>query len=77
VDGTEIGAKGALLYAEVARGSKPTLAEAAAHLVTRARHFDPDPALRALFDERHEDFARTRDALAPRWTEWANAAEPR
>jgi erythritol kinase len=77
VDGTEIGAKGALLYAEVARGSKPTLADAAAHLVTRARHFDPDPALRALFDERHEDFARTRDALAPRWTEWANAAEPR
>lgn len=77
VDGTEIGAKGALLYAEIARGTEPTLADAAAHLVTRARHFDPDPALRALFDERHEDFTRTREALEPRWTAWASADEVR
>lgn len=72
VDGTEIGAKGALLYAELARGAERTLADAAAHLVTRARHFDPDPARAEIFDERHEDFTRTREALVPRWAEWAN-----
>lgn len=75
VDGTQVGAKGALLSALVASGRYASLAEAADALVAPSGVFEPDASRQAFFDERHDDFLATRTALAERWTAWA--AEPR
>lgn len=74
VDGTQVGAKGALLYALVAAGRYGSLADAADALVVRSGVFAPDAANRELFDRRHEDFLATRAALASRWSVWAAEA---
>ena len=77
IDGSQIGAKGAAMCAAVAAGDFDDLRAAARTWVVPAQRFDPDAALRALFDERHADFLATRDALAPRWHAWAGErAEP-
>ena len=70
-DGTQVGAKGALLYALVAAGEYDSLAAAAEALVTTSTSFEPDERLRGLFDDRHADFLDTRSALASRWSGWA------
>ncbi|WP_439593030.1 FGGY family carbohydrate kinase [Microbacterium sp.] len=70
VEGTQIGAKGAMLHALVAAGAYSGLAEAAAATVTRGALHVPDPALRTFFDDRHDDFLLTRAALAERWATW-------
>ncbi|MGO2746986.1 FGGY family carbohydrate kinase [Microbacterium sp.] len=70
VAGTQVGAKGAMLYAVVAAGDYENLQAAARALVDRADKFTPDRSARALFDERHEDFLQTRDALSGRWRGW-------
>lgn len=75
VDGTQVGAKGALLAALVASGRYSSLADAADALVVPSGVFEPDASRRAFFDDRHDDFLATRTALAERWTAWA--AEPR
>lgn len=74
VEGSEVGARGALLSAAVAAGDVDSLPAAADAFVTRAATFDPDPTTRALFDERYDDFCATRSALAPRWAGWAQEA---
>ena len=64
VEGSEIGARGAMLHAAVAAGIVDSLPAAADAFVARAATFDPDPATRGLFDDRYADFRTTRDALA-------------
>lgn len=71
VDGSQIGAKGAAMYASVAAGDVDDLSTAADSWVTRAQIFEPDAGLRELFDDRHRDFELTRAALAERWGSWS------
>ena len=71
VEGSEIGARGAMLHAAVAAGIVDSLPAAADAYVTRAATFDPEPATRGLFDDRYADFRTTRAALAERWSGWA------
>ncbi len=71
---SQIGAKGAMVYASVATGEFPTVAEAASALVRRADSFEPDVATRELHAARHEDFLASRDAFSTRWSTWAGVA---
>lgn len=75
VEGTQIGAKGAMMHASVAGGDYPDLARAAARLVHRGERFSPDPEVRVLFDERHDDFLKTRAVLAERWSTWRTGTD--
>lgn len=70
VAGSQVGAKGAMLYAAAAAGEYAGLASAASALVTRAASFDPDPGQRDHANERHHDFLATRAVLAARWAGW-------
>ncbi|WJL96991.1 FGGY family carbohydrate kinase [Microbacterium sp. ET2] len=77
VQGTQIGAKGAMMYAAVANGSFSDLEEAAERVVIRGASYAPDPGVREFFDERHTDFLRTRVALAERWVTWRTTDKER
>lgn len=70
VAGTQVGAKGAMLYAAVAAGEYEDLLSASESLVQRQETFTPNASTRDLFDERHEDFLRTRETLTQRWRGW-------
>lgn len=76
VDGTQIGAKGAMMHAAVAAGLHADLGAAASALVRRAETFEPQSPARDLLDARHEDFLLTRAALADRWAVWSRAETP-
>ena len=69
---SQIGAKGAMIYATVATGVFDSVSAAAAALVVQSDRFAPDPALRSLYDMRHADFLESRDAFQPRWAAWAD-----
>lgn len=68
---SQIGAKGAMIYAAVATGEFASVQDAAASLVRAADRFDPDAAVRALHDARHVDFLASRAAFGTRWSTWA------
>lgn len=70
---SQIGAKGAMVYAAVATGEFATVADAASALVRAADRFEPDASVRALHDARHQDFLASRDAFRSRWSTWAEA----
>lgn len=71
---SQIGAKGAMVYAAVATGEFASVAAAAAALVRTADRFEPNASVRALHDTRHDDFLASRDAFQARWPAWAGAA---
>lgn len=75
IAGTQVGAKGAMLYAAVAADEYQDLHAAAEALVQRAETFIPSLSTRGLFDERHADFLQTRDALMHRWNRWDRGLE--
>lgn len=68
---SQIGAKGAMVYAAVATGQFESVRSAASALVRSAARFEPDASVRALHDRRHEDFLRSRAVFAERWPVWA------
>lgn len=68
---TQIGAKGAMIYAAVATGVYADIPTAAAHLVRRGPVFEPDATQRAMFETRHRDFIESRESFSERWTTWA------
>ncbi|UCM91067.1 FGGY-family carbohydrate kinase [Streptomyces marincola] len=66
---TEVGAKGALLFALTALGAHRDLPAAAGALVGPGRRFEPDQDLRALYEREHAEFLATRRLAAARWGE--------
>lgn len=70
VDGTQAGAKGALLTAVTALGDHADLAAAAAVLVRERARFGPDKTVRDLYDADHAEFLATRALAAQRWAQW-------
>ncbi|WP_253194559.1 FGGY-family carbohydrate kinase [Streptomyces sp. MP131-18] len=67
---SEVGAKGALLFALTALGDYRDLTAAASALVRPGRRFDPEPALRDLHEREHAEFLASRELAATRWTGW-------
>lgn len=67
---SQVGAKGALVYALTALGDQPDLTSAAAALVRPAARYEPDPGTRDLHDAAHAEFLETRALAATRWTRW-------
>lgn len=67
---TQVGAKGALVFASTALGEYPSLTDAAAALVRRRRRFAPSPELRDFHDREYAEFVATRELAAARWTGW-------
>ncbi|WP_062213441.1 FGGY-family carbohydrate kinase [Streptomyces sp. NBRC 109706] len=67
---TQVGAKGALLFALTLLGDHPDLTTAAEALVRTRRRFEPEPATRALHDREHAEFLATRELAAARWSDW-------
>lgn len=67
---SQIGAKGAMVYAGVAVGAYPSVVEASEALVRPGTRFEPDPAKRSSFDDAHEEFLGARAAFADRWASW-------
>ena len=72
----QVGAKGAMVAALVALGEVSVMEEAAAGVVRDRDRFEPDPATRALHDDRHDDFLSSRDALRTRWGAWSGRRHP-
>ena len=68
---SQIGAKGALIYAAVATGEYASTSDAAAALVVGSDRFEPRPALRELHERRHADFLESRSAFQQRWSNWS------
>jgi sugar (pentulose or hexulose) kinase len=46
-------------------------------MVAVTRRHDPDPAAAAVYDERHETFESTLEAVRPMWERLTNEAENR
>ncbi|WP_049575520.1 FGGY-family carbohydrate kinase [Streptomyces sp. SBT349] len=67
---TQVGAKGALLFALTALGEYPDLSAAAAALVRPRLRFSPSAAARDVYDREHEEFLATRELAATRWRGW-------
>ncbi len=67
---SQVGAKGALVYALTALGEHPDLTAAAAALVRPHRRLLPDDELRAFHDGEHTEFLATRELAATRWAGW-------
>lgn len=67
---TQVGAKGALVYALSALGEHADLTSAAAALVRPAARYEPDPGNRSLYDAAHAEFLETRALAATRWAQW-------
>ncbi|WP_374947346.1 FGGY family carbohydrate kinase [Agreia sp.] len=68
---SQIGAKGALIYAAVATGEFDSVGAAARELVVTTERFEPHAELRSMYDSRHTDFVASRAAFQPRWATWA------
>ncbi|MFL6122215.1 FGGY family carbohydrate kinase [Actinophytocola sp.] len=67
---TQVGAKGALVFALTALGDYPDLTSAAAALVRRSAVYEPDNATRDLYEAAHAEFLETRALAATRWSRW-------
>ncbi|MGP4113423.1 FGGY family carbohydrate kinase [Streptomyces sp. 4N509B] len=67
---SQVGAKGALVFALTALGDHPSLSSAAAALVRRRRRCEPSPEAREVHDRDHAEFLATRELAASRWTGW-------
>lgn len=67
---SQVGAKGALVYALTALGDFPELTAAAATLVRPAARYEPDALTRDLYEQAHAEFLATRELAATRWASW-------
>jgi xylulokinase len=67
---TQVGAKGALVFALTALGDYPDLSAAAAALVREQHRFTPDESAREFHDREHAEFLATRELAATRWAGW-------
>ncbi|MDT0268476.1 FGGY-family carbohydrate kinase [Streptomyces sp. DSM 44915] len=67
---SQVGAKGALLFAHTRLGHHPDLKSAAAALVRPRARYEPDVTTRELHDAGHAEFLATRELAATRWAEW-------
>jgi erythritol kinase (D-erythritol 1-phosphate-forming) len=67
---SQVGAKGALLFALTALGEYPDLSAAATALVRRRQRFVPNEELREFYDREHAEFLATRELAATRWAGW-------
>ena len=65
---TQVGAKGALIYALVATGKYESVAQAADNLVHKGSQFTPQDQNRELHGSRFELFRSLREAVAPLWS---------
>ncbi|MDT0343675.1 FGGY-family carbohydrate kinase [Streptomyces litchfieldiae] len=67
---TQVGAKGALLFALTALGEYADLTAAASALVRPRRRFAPAAGARAFHESEHAEFLATRELAATRWAGW-------
>jgi erythritol kinase (D-erythritol 1-phosphate-forming) len=67
---SQVGAKGAQVFALTALGDYPDLTEAAAALVRPAVRFEPADENRDLYEQAHAEFLETRALAATRWAAW-------
>ena len=67
---SQVGAKGALLFALTALGDHQDLGAAAAALVRRGRRLVPAAGTREFHDREHAEFLATRALVAARWKGW-------
>jgi len=67
---TQVGAKGAQVFALTALGDYPDLAAAAATLVRSGARYEPDESTRDLYDKAHDEFLLTRALASTRWAQW-------
>jgi xylulokinase len=66
---SQVGAKGAQVYAAVASGRYASHSEAAEELVSPGDRFEPDVSLASMHTERYLTFRRLREAISPLWHE--------
>jgi len=71
--GEQIGAKGAMVAATRA-DTEPSVERGGIGSAGLSL-FEPNSSLRALFDDRHQDFLATRERLSGRWAAWAGEAQ--
>lgn len=64
---TQVGAKGALMYASVAIGKHSSLTNAAKDLVSQSDTFTPNAQLHDFYTTQHKEFVSLRKAIQPRW----------
>jgi xylulokinase len=67
---SQVGAKGAQVFALTALGDYPDLTAAAAALVRPSARYEPNPETRDLYEEAHTEFLSTRALAATRWASW-------
>jgi xylulokinase len=67
---TQVGAKGAQVFALTAVGDYPDLTAAATALVRPGARYEPTTSTRDLYDQAHEEFLATRTLAATRWAQW-------
>lgn len=67
---SQVGAKGAFVYASTLLDRYPDLTAAATALVRPRRQFDPTPELTTFHDSEHAEFLHTRELVAARWPRW-------
>lgn len=67
---SQVGAKGAQVFALTALGEYPDLTAAAAALVRPSGRYEPDASTRDLYEQAHVEFLETRALAASRWASW-------
>jgi xylulokinase len=67
---TQVGAKGALVFASTVLGDHPDLTAAAAALVRPGARYEPDTSTQDLYEQAHAEFLATRALAATRWSAW-------
>jgi erythritol kinase (D-erythritol 1-phosphate-forming) len=67
---SQVGAKGAQVFALTALGDYPSLTEAAAALVRPSARYEPNAETKSLYDTAHGEFLATRAVAATRWAQW-------
>lgn len=65
---TQVGAKGALMYASVSIGKFPSLVEASKSLVSQSDSFKPTAGLVDFYSTQHAKFVALRKAIQPSWS---------
>ncbi|WP_173134424.1 FGGY-family carbohydrate kinase [Kibdelosporangium persicum] len=70
---TQVGAKGAMVFASTVLGDYPDLSAAAAALVRERHRFLPDETVREFHDREHAEFLATRELAATRWADWRSS----
>ncbi|HEX6358919.1 FGGY-family carbohydrate kinase [Actinophytocola sp.] len=67
---SQVGAKGAQVFALTALGDYPDLTAAAAALVRRGARYEPNSSTLDLYEQAHTEFLKTRALAATRWAQW-------